>query len=396
MIRRILIVHNAPPAMGGAEASLCDFLSFARDNREYCFVVACSAGSRFAKEVRALGIQVLPTRLFMPTRPRSLWAMLLVMLRVLLANASIGRLIVQQRPHVLHANNTSSFLQSALAAKFAGVPTVWHVRDATQLPRGLRFLERWASMIVCISKDVAKRVLVCPNRSVIIYNGLRLTQLPTPAKRHPDTNDLAQLITVSQFVPWKRHSVVIDVVAELRRRGFAVRAILVGAQHHTSDAPYLEGLMQKARQLGLAEQVRFVACTERIQELISNSTVLLHPAINEPMGRVIAEAMLLQTPVVASRSGGISEFLESGREGMLVEPDDVQGFANAVLRVLNPDLAGRLVAKARERALSVFDIEHQSRKLMQVYDRAFYVHQSKRRLIHGFSSPRQTADSQCD
>jgi glycosyltransferase involved in cell wall biosynthesis len=53
---------------------------------------------------------------------------------------------------------------------------------------------------------------------------------------------------------------------------------------------------------------------------------LVVPAVGEPFGRTLVEAMLVGTPVVAARSGGNMEALEGGM-GLLVEPDDGAGGA---------------------------------------------------------------------
>jgi starch synthase len=76
--------------------------------------------------------------------------------------------------------------------------------------------------------------------------------------------------------------------------------------------------------------------------------VLVLPSRQEPFGTVLAEAMAVGTPVVATRVDGLPEVVEDGVTGELVEPDDPRALADAVLRVLAD--RDRLGAAARERA----------------------------------------------
>ena len=73
-------------------------------------------------------------------------------------------------------------------------------------------------------------------------------------------------------------------------------------------------------------------------------------------------------PVVAMNDGGNPELVESGVTGILVEPDDINGFADAVLDLLNDDAKrigmGR---KARARAEKLFDVKRNAGETEQVY-----------------------------
>jgi hypothetical protein len=72
------------------------------------------------------------------------------------------------------------------------------------------------------------------------------------------------------------------------------------------------------------------------------------PSRQEPFGTVLAEAMAVGTPVVATRVGGLAEVVDDGVTGRLVEPGEPQAQAAAVLEVLrNRD---RMGAAARERS----------------------------------------------
>jgi glycosyltransferase involved in cell wall biosynthesis len=83
---------------------------------------------------------------------------------------------------------------------------------------------------------------------------------------------------------------------------------------------------------------------------LDEATVLVLPSRYEGLGRVVIEAFARGRGVVASRAGGILDLVEDGREGLLVDVDDVGGLAGALVRVLSDRaLAERLGAAAHER-----------------------------------------------
>src|SRR5438067_7983907 len=67
---------------------------------------------------------------------------------------------------------------------------------------------------------------------------------------------------------------------------------------------------------------------------LDESTCLVLPSRSEGMGRVIVEAFCRGRGVVGSRVGGIPDLVEDGANGLLVEPGDVEGLADALRRVL--------------------------------------------------------------
>ena len=84
---------------------------------------------------------------------------------------------------------------------------------------------------------------------------------------------------------------------------------------------------------------------------LDDSTLLVLPSRSEGMGRVIVEAFCRARPVVASRVGGIPDLVQDGSNGLLVEPGDTDGLADALVRVLDErELAERLGAGAHSSA----------------------------------------------
>ena len=88
-----------------------------------------------------------------------------------------------------------------------------------------------------------------------------------------------------------------------------------------------------------------------VSHALDESTALVLPSRSEGMGRVIVEAFCRARPVVATRVGGIPDLVEDGRNGLLVEPGDTRGLADALVRVLTDRaFAERLASSAHASA----------------------------------------------
>lgn len=105
----------------------------------------------------------------------------------------------------------------------------------------------------------------------------------------------------------------------------------------------------RARSLGLSERVRFTGFVEDDRLLASafrEARLFVLPSEYESFGLVLLEALAQGTPVIASRVGGIPEFVPDGKAGLLVPPNDAKALADALV-TLWPD-------EPRARAMGAF------------------------------------------
>jgi glycosyltransferase involved in cell wall biosynthesis len=94
---------------------------------------------------------------------------------------------------------------------------------------------------------------------------------------------------------------------------------------------------------------------DQAMELMAGCTLFVLPSRAEGVPRVLIEAMAARKPVVSTRVHGIPYLVEDGVHGLLVEPDDVEGLASRMERLLDdPELAGRLADAGHRRIFSKF------------------------------------------
>ena len=84
--------------------------------------------------------------------------------------------------------------------------------------------------------------------------------------------------------------------------------------------PLEPALRALARELGIADSVRFLGYVAPIQSAIERSAIVVVPSMGEGFGMVALEAMERARPVIAAEIGGLGELVRDGETGLLVTP----------------------------------------------------------------------------
>jgi len=114
---------------------------------------------------------------------------------------------------------------------------------------------------------------------------------------------------------------------------------------------------------------------EQLAGLYRAATALVVPSIDEGLGLVAVEALLCETPVVAFRSGGLTDVIQEGRTGVLVPPGDSQALAASLDAVIDePERARTLGAAGRLYALSTFAPESAAQRYADIYKKVIDEH----------------------
>jgi N-acetyl-alpha-D-glucosaminyl L-malate synthase BshA len=117
------------------------------------------------------------------------------------------------------------------------------------------------------------------------------------------------------------------------------------------DGPDLGEAVQRARTLGVTDQVHFLGEQDQVLPLLSISDVFLLPSAQESFGLAALEAMACGVPVIGTAAGGLPEVVEDEKSGYLRPVGDVPSMAKAGLELLRDDaLWKRFSAESRRRA----------------------------------------------
>jgi glycosyltransferase involved in cell wall biosynthesis/4-amino-4-deoxy-L-arabinose transferase-like glycosyltransferase len=160
-----------------------------------------------------------------------------------------------------------------------------------------------------------------------------------------------EVLFVGGLAPVKGVHVLLEAFARARQVVPAARLIVAGP---VVNAAYAAGLRTRTARLGVQSSVSFVGpqTSEKLAELMGRARLLAVPSLSEGLPRVAIEAMLVGTPVIASRVGGLPDLIRPGDTGYLVAPDDVEALAAGLRHAFDdPDidaLGERARAAARQ------------------------------------------------
>jgi glycosyltransferase involved in cell wall biosynthesis len=240
---------------------------------------------------------------------------------VVYATSMIGRTalgcLLARRPFVAKLTSDPAFERSHRRALNAG-----GVRSGA-LRRMRDWSVRRAAYVICPSEYIADLAASWRGR-----NGISV--LPNPAPSAGDAQKVASpaapplVVFAGRLTAAKNLEVALQALSNVPEATF----IVVG------DGEERERLEQLA-----GERVRFLGARPRAEVLglLAAADVAVLPSAWENFPHVAVEALTMGTPVVATRVGGVPEIVRDGENGLLVEPGDDAGFADALERILRDD-----------------------------------------------------------
>jgi glycosyltransferase involved in cell wall biosynthesis len=215
-----------------------------------------------------------------------------------------------------------------------GVRRVLHVHDIVARVPGFW---RRADVLLAASQAVADRlsglrphVVYCP-----VEDDPPAAAPPWPAGPGPVIG------FIGRIEPRKGPLDLVRAVPAIRRALPAARVVIVGDDPFHSDPAYTQAVIE-------SPEIEHYPWHANAPGLMRHLDVLVLPSRQEPFGTVLAEAMAVGTPVVATLVGGLAEVVRDGVTGRLVAPGDPEALAAAILEVL--DQRAAMGAAAREHA----------------------------------------------
>ncbi len=128
-----------------------------------------------------------------------------------------------------------------------------------------------------------------------------------------------------------------------------------------------ENYHQLAEKLGISDRVIFLGYRYDIFEIVHIADLFLFPSLREGLGLSPIEAMSAGVPIIASDIRGVQEYAVNGKNSILLSPNDIDGFANAIDKLYsNRELLEYLSANALE-SVKPFDISDSLQAMEQIY-----------------------------
>ncbi|MBT9317259.1 glycosyltransferase [Leptothoe spongobia] len=294
---------------------------------------------------------------------------------------------------LIYANTQKALVVGALASFLSRRPFVYHLHDivspdhfSTTNRRIIITLANQAALVIANS-DASRNAFIQaggrPDHIHVVYNGFHPKTYTTcldDSEREDFRKQLAPTDKKIPFLvghfsrlsPWKGQHILIEALQHCPDN---VIALLVGDALF-GEQDYVQQLHQQVTALNLEHRVKFLGFRSDIPQLMTACDLVTHTSTSpEPFGRVIVEAMLCGTPIVAAAAGGATELIDHGQTGWLTPPGNARKLADIINTCQNhPTQAKQCAHQAQTQASSKFDLRSVNLRLNQLLNQSIKVH----------------------
>jgi glycosyltransferase involved in cell wall biosynthesis len=275
----------------------------------------------------------------------------------------------------------------SLASRATGVPLIASLRGADILvdeaiaygarerpfyDRNLRRLLRVADRTLYFSEFMRQagiRLGALPQRARTIEKAVDLSQFGMVPDRAEARSALGlggrpMILTVGSLIPRKGIDVLLEAAARLRN-SFDFSIVICG------DGPEREALGALAARLSLSDRTYFMGRVSRedIPKYFAAAEIFVLASVLEAAGNVLFEAMASACPIVCTRAGGPSEYVQDGSTGFVVPVRDSETMAERIGRLLSDRGAReRLGREGRRQALTRYAYPRLVRDFVALYE----------------------------
>lgn len=297
--------------------------------------------------------------------------------------AFFGVLRLRKNFDILHAHmEFSSAVAATLAGKLIGKPVIVkfgnsgissQVKEAhaTWLGRfRLGILRRWADAYIALTAEMEEELLEegFPRSKVFrMDNGINADEFLPPenkelAKAALNLSNRTVIVYVGRLVPMKSLPVLLAAFERALKVDQSLHLLLLG---QGAERKSLEALSEN---LDIRSQVTFVGDVNDVKPYLQAADIFALPSLSEGLPNSLLEAMSMGLACLATRIAGSRDALENGACGILVEPNNVDQLAEALIRLAaDKNEVKRLGMLARQRILETYDFSVVGKRYHALY-----------------------------
>lgn len=284
-------------------------------------------------------------------------------------------------------SNTMLTPEGGIAARFLGLPHVWHVRELIGPGKPFRFpregkafgeyVETHASKVIANSNATASHIAswLPKHLLAVVPNGIDISQfLAFDRSTMPKRDKVVVAMVAGLQARWKKHNVFVKAALRVDP-SLPVEFRIYG--HDPSEGgkkpanAYIDELHALIAKAGAKDRWFWPGYVADPRQVMSEIDILAHSADHESFGRVIVEAMAAKLPVVGVNGGGVGEIVQHEKTGLLVPPDDHVAMGQAIEALVRDPARREALGRAgHERAFETYSLEACARGVLAVYEAA--------------------------
>jgi glycosyltransferase involved in cell wall biosynthesis len=333
-------------------------------------IVACPAEGSLGETLKERGIETVPFSCFDENGSRKPLANL---------REGLAKLIKSIAPDLFHANSLSMGRLSGPVAMELGISSMSHLRDIIRLgPQAIKDLNCHRRLLAVSAATRRYHVAqgLDAEKTFVLFNGVDLERFRPRASSGFLHDELqlpreARLIAaIGQLGLRKGQEVFVQAAEMIAQQWPNSHFLLLGERCSSkNESQEFEAGLYAAANGPLTNRLHFLGFRPQMELLLSELTILVHPARQEPLGRVLLEAGAVGVPIIATNVGGTAEiFPPESEAAVLIPPNDPEAIATTMEQLLQDDENRSSLGKAaRQRIEKAFNIHSAVENLLEHY-----------------------------
>jgi glycosyltransferase involved in cell wall biosynthesis/4-amino-4-deoxy-L-arabinose transferase-like glycosyltransferase len=289
----------------------------------------------------------------------------------------LRQLILREDYDLVHSNGFRAHVYGGLAAQLAGVPEIWSVHTVEKPGPSTSLILAIPTTFVTANCERTAGYFVAQGLPTnMIWPGVDLQRIEQGTAReelmgrHGLPAGVRWIAMGARLQRYKGHEYFLRALAALPAPLNEIHGVIMGGSLFGMEQTYLEELKRLASSLGISGRVHFTGFISDadVYGFVRHSELLMHPALDEDFGLIVAEAQALGRPVLAFASVGPAAIVADGITGRLVPVGDQARLSQGLAEMLGaPDQLGDWGEEARVRARRLFGAETMAGQLERVY-----------------------------
>jgi glycosyltransferase involved in cell wall biosynthesis len=280
------------------------------------------------------------------------------------------------KPSVIYSNSSTTPIGIFLSI-ILRIPHIWHIRELGKLDYNLDYdfgkkyfyyFMRKSDAVISISQFVKDSLFKGDWKNITIINNAVYSKDNVESLNVSIENrkDKAFTFLIMSIVhPSKGIHDAIEALGRIKKDVSDVMLIVCGGDE---DKQYRKHLNDLIKNLDLVEQVSFRGFIDKPFEMYKMADAVLVCSRNEAWGRVAAEAMISEKPVIGYNNGGTKEIITDKFNGLLY--NDVKELTTCMKTVIqNQELVNTLVSNAKKYALERYGNSEYTDKILSIITR---------------------------
>jgi glycosyltransferase involved in cell wall biosynthesis len=360
---------NRIAEIGGAEVSLLNLVQEIQ-KYDYSPVVVLGSEGPLSTRLKQLDVNVYTYPLDVPHFKNPI-----PFLRSVLF---LHHVINNEKARLIHSNALWDNQYGVVVAKLAGIPHILHVRGFPEQQASWKSFYNMGSLAICNSEDTKRKFLKYSGfrkRTEVVYNGVDTERfIPDQESRQKvrQRYDFGEADFVmgmaGRLTEEKGQLFLLKTLLPMLKDNSNYKLLIAGDAKIHPDTTYPEKIASFIQHSGLNGNVIMTDYIENMNSFYNALDLFLLPSFREPFGRVLIEAMATETPVIASRVGGVPEVVDHEVNGYLVEPGDAVGWREYINRLIHNEAIRRnFIKSGRNKVLKKFTSENITSSIAALY-----------------------------